>query len=160
MKAACFNGWAVIITFNFFFLIRESAANRWWKSCETFDQWSRARRSEVKRQRNGPHGSAHLNQRMPVGHRFPWIGQHFTPVLSAQGVCIVANTTHSDDLIMAHAVGAEEDVTSTSAFPIRWCSCSFYSGFCLSLSKICVNKKHYLNFNYVILTFFNVEVGL
>lgn len=54
-------------------------------------------------------GVTHLNQRMPVGHRFPWICQHFAPVLSAQVVRIVADATHADDLIMAHAAGAEEE---------------------------------------------------
>lgn len=46
---------------------------------------------------------------MPVGHRFPWICQHFAPVLSAQVVRIVADATHADDLIVAHAAGAEEE---------------------------------------------------
>lgn len=55
---------------------------------------------------------------MPVGHRFAWIGEHLVPVLSAQVVGVVADTTHADDLIMAHAVGAGEDVLSTAAFPI------------------------------------------
>lgn len=59
--------------------------------------------------------STHLNQRMPVGHGFAWIGEHLVPVLSAQGVGVVADTTHSDDLIMAHAAGAGEDVLSAAA---------------------------------------------
>lgn len=92
--------------------------------------------------------STHLNQRMPVGHRFPWICQHFTPVLSAQVVCVVADTTHADDLVMAHAVGAEEeeDATSTPAFPTWWCSCSPYFSFYFPFSK-CAMKEEDLNFH-------------
>lgn len=54
---------------------------------------------------------------MPVGHRLAWIGEHLVPVLSAQVVGVVADAAHSDDLIMAHAVGGE-DVLSAAAFPI------------------------------------------
>ncbi|TNN75807.1 hypothetical protein EYF80_013954 [Liparis tanakae] len=55
-----------------------------------------------------PVKSAHLNDRMPVGDRFPGTREHFTPVASTQAVCIVANSTHSDDFIMADAVPAQE----------------------------------------------------
>lgn len=50
--------------------------------------------------------SPHLNERVPVGDRFSRICQHFIPVISAKGVRIVANATHTDDLIMAYTVGA------------------------------------------------------
>lgn len=50
--------------------------------------------------------SPHLNKRMPVGDRFSRICEHFTPVVSAEVVCIVADSTHTNDLIMAYAVGA------------------------------------------------------
>lgn len=66
----------------------------------------------------------HLDQRMPVGHRFAWIGEHLVPVLSAQVVGVVADATHSDDLVMAHAVGAGEDVLSAAASPISRLSLS------------------------------------
>lgn len=51
--------------------------------------------------------SPHLNERMPVGDRFSGTCEHFTPVVSTEAVCIVANSTHTNDLIMAYAVGAE-----------------------------------------------------
>lgn len=50
--------------------------------------------------------SPHLNKRVPVGDRFSRICQHFIPMISAKGVRIVANATHTDDLIMAYTVGA------------------------------------------------------
>lgn len=50
--------------------------------------------------------SPYLNERMPVGDRFSRICQHFIPVISAEGVCIVADATHTNDLIMANTVGA------------------------------------------------------
>ena len=50
----------------------------------------------------------HLDKRMPVGDRFPWICEHLTPVVSTQAVCIVTDSTHSNHLIMAHAGGAGE----------------------------------------------------
>lgn len=53
MKPACFNGWAVIITF-IIFLILDSAVNRWWKSCKTSDRWSRVRRTEAPSRLNSP----------------------------------------------------------------------------------------------------------
>lgn len=56
--------------------------------------------------------SAHLNQRMPVGDGFSWICQHFTPVVPAERVRIVAHPTHSDDLIMAHPVGETAEIVS------------------------------------------------
>lgn len=43
---------------------------------------------------------------MPVGDRFSRICEHFTPVASTEVVCIIANSTHANDLIMAYAVGA------------------------------------------------------
>lgn len=50
--------------------------------------------------------STHLNKRMPVGHRFTGICEHFTPVFSTKAVCITANSTHTNDFIMAHPIGA------------------------------------------------------
>lgn len=52
MKPACFNGWAVIITFNFLFFLKkkkilESTANRWWKSCKSINQWFSFRRENT-----------------------------------------------------------------------------------------------------------------
>lgn len=52
--------------------------------------------------------SAHLNDWMPVGDRFPGTREHFTPVVSTQAVCIIANSTHSNDFIMADAVSVQE----------------------------------------------------
>lgn len=43
---------------------------------------------------------------MPVGDRFSRICEHFTPVVSTEVVCIIANPTHTNDLIMAYTVGA------------------------------------------------------
>lgn len=64
--------------------------------------------------------SPHLNERMPVGDRFSRICQHFTPVISTKGVRIIANPTHTDDLIMAYTVGAggreKNNVITTPAF--------------------------------------------
>lgn len=51
-----------------------------------------------------------------MGHRFAWIGEHLVPVLSAQVVGVVADTAHSDDLVMAHAVGGGQ-VLSAAASP-------------------------------------------
>lgn len=48
----------------------------------------------------------HLNERMPVGDRFTGIREHFTPVVSTEAVCVVANSTHTNDLIMAYTVSA------------------------------------------------------
>lgn len=59
--------------------------------------------------------SPHLNERVPVGDRFSRICQHFIPVISAKGVRIVANATHTDDLIMAHTVGAENEKRNVNA---------------------------------------------
>lgn len=53
--------------------------------------------------------SSHLNNRMPVGDRFSGTCEHFTPVVSTEAVCIVANSTHTDDLIMSYTVGAGEE---------------------------------------------------
>lgn len=53
--------------------------------------------------------SSHLNERMPVGDRFSRICEHFTPVVSTEVVCIVANSTHTDDLIMAYTVGTRRE---------------------------------------------------
>lgn len=44
-----------------------------------------------------------------MGDRFSRICEHFTPVVSAEVVCIVADSTHANDLIMAYAVGAGEE---------------------------------------------------
>ena len=49
--------------------------------------------------------SPHLNKRMPVGNRFSGICQHFTPVIPTEVVCIVANSTDTNDLIMAYTIG-------------------------------------------------------
>lgn len=49
--------------------------------------------------------SSHLNKRMPVGDRFSGICEHFAPVGTAEVVCIIANSTHTDDLIMAYTIG-------------------------------------------------------
>lgn len=50
--------------------------------------------------------STHLNERMPVGDRFSGICEHFIPVFSTKAVCIIANSAHTDDLIMAYSIGA------------------------------------------------------
>lgn len=75
------------------------------------------RRSRLKLDQSYIHGwkrvmlitvrSPHLNKRMPVGDRFSRIREHFTPVVSPEVVCIVADSTHANDLIMAYTVGAE-----------------------------------------------------
>lgn len=45
---------------------------------------------------------------MPVGDRFSRICEHFTPVVPTEAVCIIANPTHTNDLVMANTVGTEE----------------------------------------------------
>lgn len=41
-----------------------------------------------------------------MGDRFSRIGEHFTPVVSTEAVCVIANPTHTDDLIMSDTGGA------------------------------------------------------
>lgn len=53
--------------------------------------------------------SPHLHKRMPVGDRFSWICEHFTPVFPTKVVCVVTNTTHTDHLVVAYAVGVEKE---------------------------------------------------
>ena len=48
----------------------------------------------------------HLNNGVPVGDWFSGTCEHFAPVGSTEVVCIVANTTNPNDLIMANTVGA------------------------------------------------------
>lgn len=49
--------------------------------------------------------SPYLDNWMPVGNRFSGTREHFTPVVSAEAVCIITNSAHTNDLIMAHSVG-------------------------------------------------------
>lgn len=48
----------------------------------------------------------HLNKRVPVGDGFAGIREHLAPVVAAEVVCIVANATHADDLVVADTASA------------------------------------------------------